>query len=70
MTFLNRTWPTWAPRLLWPRRECPVCTSHEFKPAEVRPFDWMLGLLLMRPVRCAFCWRRYYWFTVQNASAS
>jgi len=69
MNFSNRTWPTWVPHLLWIRRECPRCNSLKFKPAELRSFDGLLGMFAVRPVRCMFCWRRYYWFSLHNANA-
>jgi len=24
--------------------------------------DGLLAMFALRPVRCMFCWRRYYWF--------
>jgi len=54
------TWPDWLPRVLWTRRMCPRCNSVRFKPGELRPFDGFLGLAGLHPVRCMFCWRRYY----------
>jgi hypothetical protein len=54
------TWPDWLPRVLWIRRVCPRCTSVQFKPGELRPFDGLLGLMGLHPVRCMSCWRRYY----------
>ena len=69
MNFSNRTWPSWVPQLLWIRRECPRCNSVKFKQAELRPVDGLLGMIALRPVRCMFCWRRYYWFAWQSASA-
>jgi hypothetical protein len=50
------------PRLLWMRRQCPLCSSIEFQPAEPESLDTVIGLLGLRPVRCVNCWRRYYWF--------
>ena len=61
------TWPSWLPRVLWFFRKCPRCTSVEFKPAELRSFDGLLGMFALRPVRCMFCWRRYYWFSLRSA---
>jgi hypothetical protein len=26
--------------------------------------DGLLAMFAVRPVRCAFCWRRYYWFAL------
>jgi hypothetical protein len=69
MNFSNRTWPAWLPHALWIRRECPRCNSLKFKQAELRPFDWLLSMIALRPVRCMFCWRRYYWFAFRDANA-
>jgi hypothetical protein len=41
----------------------------KFKPAELHSFDGLLALFAMRPVRCIFCWRRYYWFTLRDVNA-
>ena len=54
--------PAWLPDLLWFRRECPRCNGGQFKVAELRPFDGLLGMFALKPVRCVFCWRRYYGF--------
>jgi hypothetical protein len=62
-------WPTWAPRVLWIHRECPHCTSRQFKPAETRPYDGVLSMFALRPIRCMFCWRRYYWIALHEAQA-
>jgi hypothetical protein len=35
----------------------------------LRPFDGLLGMIAVRPVRCMFCWRRYYWFALHAAIA-
>lgn len=59
------TWPAWLPRVLWPRRMCPCCDSVQFKPAELRSWDGLAAMFAMRPVRCMFCWRRYYWFSMR-----
>jgi hypothetical protein len=59
------SWPIWLPRLLWPRRTCPRCDSIQFKPAELRPFDGLAAMFALRPVRCMFCWRRYYWISMR-----
>lgn len=61
------TWPSWLPRVLWPRRMCPHCNSIQFKQAELRPFDGLIAMFLLRPVRCMFCWRRFYWFSLRGA---
>jgi hypothetical protein len=66
----NSIWPQWAPRVLWMRRVCPCCNSVEFKQAEAHPFDGVLRLFALRPVRCKFCWRRFYWITLNDRYAS
>jgi hypothetical protein len=57
--------PNWLPRVLWTRRKCPRCSCAEFKPAEMHLFDVLFSMFALRPVRCMFCWRRYYWFSLQ-----
>jgi hypothetical protein len=51
--------------VIWTRHVCPRCDSVQFKPAELRSFDGLLSVLALRPVRCMFCWRRYYWFALR-----
>src|SRR5579859_884568 len=63
MSTAGWNWPTWLPHLLWIRHQCPRCTSIEFKPAELHSSDGLLSLFALRPFRCIWCWRRYYWFT-------
>jgi hypothetical protein len=62
MDIAGLSWPSSVPRILWMHRECPRCSSIEFQTAESHPLDPLLGLLMLCPVRCANCWRRYYWF--------
>jgi hypothetical protein len=62
------TWPNWLPRVLWFRHMCPRCNSTQFKPGELHPFDGLFGLFALRPVRCMFCWRRYYWFSLRGTN--
>jgi len=62
MDATQSNWPTWLPQLIWLRHECPRCKSVQFKSAELRPLDGLLSMFALRPVRCKFCWRRYYWF--------
>jgi hypothetical protein len=69
MSTANRSWPDWLPHPLWIRRKCPVCNSVKFQQAELRPFDTLLSMFALRPVRCMFCWRRFYWFALHDASA-
>ena len=69
MNFSEKSWPSWVPQLLWIRRECPMCHSLKFKQAETRSFDGLLEMFALRPVRCMFCWRRYYWFGLRGAIA-
>jgi len=64
------TWPHWAPRLLWPPCKCPRCNSIQFKAAELRPYDSLLAMFALHPVRCNFCWRRYYWLAFHGAGTS
>jgi hypothetical protein len=63
-------WPSWLPHLLLMRRACPRCTSVEFKPAETRSLDVLLSMFAIRPVRCMWCWRRYYWFTFRSVNSA
>ena len=69
MSSTSRNWPDWVPHLLLIRRQCPRCNSVKFKPAELRSFDSLLAMFALRPVRCMFCWRRYYWFTLRGPIA-
>jgi hypothetical protein len=62
MDIAGLNWPSRLPRLLWRRRQCPLCSSVEFKMAETHPLDSLLGMFALRPVRCVNCWRLYYWF--------
>ena len=61
--------PNWMPQILWIRCKCPRCNSVQFKPAELRPFDSLLSMFALHPVRCMFCWRRYYWVTLRGVPA-
>lgn len=65
----NQNLPGWVPRLIWIQHRCPCCNSVKFKPAELRAVDGLLALFWLRPVRCMFCWRRYYWFALRDANA-
>jgi len=55
--------------MLWIRRKCPRCNSVKFKQAELRSFDGLLAMFAVRPIRCMFCWRRYYWFAFNDVKA-
>ena len=57
----------YLPKILWMKRQCPLCSSVEFKTAEIEPLDGLLGLLGLRAVRCVNCWRRYYWFAKKES---
>lgn len=59
-------WPSVMPRLLWPPRRCPVCTSVEFTSTEDYALDYVLTWLALHPVRCVNCRRRYYTFSLKN----
>jgi len=56
------SWPGRLPRFLWMRRQCPLCSSVRFQPAESQPLDALFALIGLQPLRCANCWRRYYCF--------
>jgi hypothetical protein len=62
MRAASRQRPMWLPQMIWTRHKCPSCSSVKFKAAELRSFDGLLSMFALRPVRCIFCWRRYYWF--------
>jgi hypothetical protein len=62
MDVAGLNWPNRLPRLLWMRRQCPLCSSIQFQLAETESLDVLFGLFGLRPVRCVNCWRRYYWF--------
>ncbi len=49
------------------RRICPACTGADFNPAELRPYDGLLALFFLRPIRCKSCWRRYYRISLRAA---
>jgi hypothetical protein len=66
MSARTMTWPNWLPRVLLIKRACPVCNSVKFKPGELRSYDGLLGLFALRPVRCKFCWRRYYVLSLRD----
>lgn len=59
--------PSWATSRIWIQHQCPRCDSVKFKPAEARWFDPLLAFVAIRAVRCMFCWRRYYWFSLHEA---
>jgi hypothetical protein len=69
MSSTSWTWPEWLPHSLLLRRRCPRCNSVKFKQAELRPLDSLLSMFAVRPVRCMFCWRRYYWFAFHDMNA-
>lgn len=68
MTAATTTWPNWLPRVVWFRRVCPCCNSVQFKPGELHSLDGLFAMFALRPVRCMFCWRRYYWFSLRGAA--
>jgi len=65
----GRDWPDWLPHVLCFERKCPRCNSLKFKQAELRSIDELLAMFAVRPVRCIFCWRRYYWISLRGAPA-
>jgi hypothetical protein len=66
MNTATRVWPNWLPHVILLKHQCPRCNSVGFKPAERHSFDGLLALFALRPVRCTFCWRRYYWFSLRD----
>ncbi len=66
MNAASITWPNWLPRVLWFRHACPRCNSTQFKAGELRWFDGLLAMFFLHPVRCKFCWRRFYWFCLRG----
>jgi hypothetical protein len=70
MSDTSRTWPSWAPRPPLFRHKCPCCNSVKFRQAELRTWDGLLAMFALRPVRCMFCWRRYYWVSLVDAPAA
>jgi hypothetical protein len=62
MAIASLNWPSGIPRVLWTGRTCPRCSSFEFRTAEHGFLDGPLRMFFLQPVRCANCWRRYYWF--------
>lgn len=59
-------WPNWLPRVLWFHHVCPCCESVHFKPSEAHSLDLICSLFALRPIRCTFCWRHYYWFSIRS----
>jgi hypothetical protein len=43
-------------------KQCPLCSSIEFREDVPQPLDRLLRFFAFRPVRCVNCWRRYYQF--------
>jgi len=62
MDFSTHGWFGRLPQVLWIQRQCPLCSSIRFEQAEPGSLDGPLGVLMLHPVRCVNCWRRYYWF--------
>jgi len=48
-------------------RECPLCSSIEFRQDIPQPLDRLLKIFAFHPVRCVNCWRRYYQFAPKNS---
>lgn len=64
-----QSWLGRLPRILWAGRQCPLCSSIRFEEAEPGSLDGVLGVLMLRPIRCVNCWRRYYWFAKTSSIA-
>ncbi len=62
-------WLDRLPKILWTRRQCPLCGSIRFEEAELGFLDGLLGVLMLRPIRCVNCWRRYYRFAKTSSIA-
>jgi hypothetical protein len=62
MELVGARWLARFSGLLWFGQRCPLCTSMNFTEAEHRPLDRLLVLLAFSPVRCANCFRHYYFF--------
>ena len=62
-------WPTRIPRLLWFRRQCPLCTSIVFESAELQSFDGLWAVFTLFSFRCVNWWRRYYCFGKKTEAA-
>jgi hypothetical protein len=60
MSVLEQNWPSFAPRLLFRGKTCPLCSSVEFSAAEFGQMDALLRLFTLKPIRCVNCFRRYY----------
>jgi hypothetical protein len=60
-------WLGRLPKMLWTRRQCPLCSSIRFAEAEPGSLDGPLRMFMLRPVRCVNCWRRYYWFAMTGS---
>ncbi len=69
MDLAMQGWLDRLPKMLWSRRQCPLCSSVHFAEAEAGPLDGLLGMFMLRPVRCVNCWRRYYWFAMTSRVA-
>jgi hypothetical protein len=50
---------SWGSTILFNRR-CPRCLSWEIYKSRSRRLDFFLQFVLLRPVRCGDCNRRYY----------
>ena len=56
------TWPRWLPRVTVDCAEGALAATRvQFKPANCDHSMDSSALFVLRPVRCKFCWRRYYW---------
>lgn len=62
----NLNWLAWLPHVIWRKHECPRCGSSKFKSAESHSYDGVLAMFALLPVRCTFCWRRFYWFALHG----
>jgi len=54
-------WHNGIPQFFVVRERCPLCLATAFNLSAQHPLKQVLRVFAIRPVRCANCWRRYYW---------
>jgi hypothetical protein len=61
MRIRDLNWHNGIPQFFVVRERCPLCRATEFNLSAQHPLKQVLRYVAIRPVRCANCWRRYYW---------
>jgi hypothetical protein len=61
MRIRDLNWHNSIPRLFVVRERCPLCLATKFNLSARHPLRLVLRCVAIRPVRCASCWRRFYW---------